>query len=149
MKYLLAFLTLMLCLTARADLAEVKRLMDEPVVLSSAIPRGADTDKFASEIARLEVITGKTKIYHGFKATPREVFSWMSDTSRSSNDSRLLAALVKVNAKAIRDAVAPTLKKDAPAAAMDLEQALKLVESSKTLDRAAQDRFVRLAKIAP
>lgn len=135
---------------ARADLAEVKRVMDEPVVFAYIPKNGRDErDKIGS------ITNGKQgweiERARGIEASPRKLFEWLATPQgRSSTDLHLLNKLAVQNAATLRNLLVPAFKAaNMGAAISDLEEALRSVEASKTLDRAAQDRFARLARVSP
>jgi len=153
MKTLLTLLAVFaLTLGLRADpLADVKALMDSPVKMSAVLERRSPNDDVIMKDRKmLEKIIQREKTQRGFDATPRELFGWLAQQQgRTSTELLLLNNLAKVNAVELRAKLLPVLEKsNMAAAASDLEEALVSVETSKTLERAAQDRFARLAKIA-
>lgn len=146
MKPLLLLLALMLCVCARADLAEVKRVLDEPVVL-----RYEDNPFNYKEVkAAVEKITGvKIKEVGNLPATRRQLFGWLGQTQgRTTKDLATLHGLTRSNTAKLRELLPALKAANLTAAASDLEEALQSIETSKTLDRAAQDRFARLARVA-
>lgn len=134
----------------RADpMADVKALMDTPVVLSYTPSNGRD------ERDKVGAITNGKQGWEierakGIKTSPRMLFTWLSTSQgRSSSDFRLLNVLAKQNSATLRATLVPAFKKASlTSAAADLEEALRLVAASNTLDRSAQDRFARLARVA-
>lgn len=156
MKAILPLLALMLCVTVKADpLAEVKRVMDEPVVMKYEGRRVAGASIATEDRIAIATATKRTvqeiEQNRGVKLSPREFLAVAgSAQGQSSKQLSVLAHLAASNAAVLRTTLMPALKAaNLTAATSDLEEALKLVEASKRLDRAAQDRFARLARIAP
>lgn len=130
-------------------MSEVKKIMDEPMVLSATFKRrSAQSTEHLKDVARFRELINRPDVKKWeFTATPRELFSILGvHQGRTSSDLWLLGELAKSNAAALRAKALPTLKASSPAAASDLEEALKSIEAGKALDRPAQDRFSRLAK---
>ena len=145
MKALLPlFLFLSLFATARADLAEVKKLMDEPVVFKT--PNEVVVDN-STPLWKQTWADGDSR--RTLKVSPRLLLAWIGRsqgiTAKDAKEAQLIA---KENAAVLKRLI-PVLKSaNLTSAASDLEEALKSVETSKTLERAAQDRFARLARVA-
>jgi hypothetical protein len=151
MKPLLALLAFAFCLIvcARADVAEVKKLLDQPVVLAFQYQSKPVSDPVRDD-ARVAKAMGVPAKYGKFTLSHRKLFMALSQTQgRTSEESKMLAEIAMRNDSALRTSLLPAFK-DAglTSAASDLDEALKSVASSKTLDRAAQDRFARLARVA-
>ena len=133
----------------RADpMDDVKRLLDEPVELRFSYPPTSQPKQIDERVSQA---TGVKEVRFGkVKLSASEFFRLMSTTQgRTPAQTNTLADLAVRNGPLLKSKLMPALKAaKLTSAAADLDEAFKLVEASKSLDRAAQDRFARLAKVA-
>lgn len=152
MKPLLTLVALLaFAVVARATpIDDVKAVMDAPVVFRFQYQTVPISDPARDE-QRVSKAVGVPAKSGKFALSPRQLFVLLGQVQgRTAQEMKLLAEIVVRNASALRAGLGADFKSaNLISAASDLEEALKIIETTKTLDRAAQDRFARLARVAP